>query len=131
MSWSEFDTKMACIAGAASAGLVGLLLLGGCTPAGVAGATGIGAALGVGASSVATAANVLNTAYQDGQLFCAAEGSVVAVVDATTGKAYVVTNKSAATVAAVCKLIAPGGIPVVPPSQPSQTPAVAIIPHTV
>jgi hypothetical protein len=65
----------------------------------------------------------------DGQLFCAVAGQTIGVIDATTGKNYVVTNKAASTVASVCSLVAPGSFPVVPPV--TVVPSVAVIPPTV
>jgi hypothetical protein len=72
-----------------------------------------------------TTSSVLNKAYQEGQLFCASQGQVFGIVDAATGGAYSVIGKSAAVVAAACKVLA--AIPVVPPAEPTQVPAVAVV----
>jgi len=89
---------------------------------------GVATAVGISSTTLAQLATAANTAYQAGQLFCSLDGAVVAAVDATNGSAFLVTNKSAAEVAAVCKAIYPSSIPVVPPANPTAVPAVAVIP---
>lgn len=87
--------------------IVAALLLAGCTPA---------------------TTQKLNTAVAAGQLMCATAGvygpAVVAIVEAASGKPYLVNDRAAATVAATCALV--NGIPVVPPADPAQVPAVAV-----
>lgn len=71
---------------------------------------------------------VLNTSVTGAQAFCGRASilgpAVVALIDASTGKAYEVTGRTAASVAAACAIV--GGIPVVPPAVPAAVPAVAV-----
>jgi hypothetical protein len=84
------------------------------------------------AFALAACANLTpQTVVADGQLFCAtvtaAGPLVVQIVDATaSSKAVTVTDKTADTVAAICKIV--NGIPVVPPANPAVAPTVAVIP---
>lgn len=77
----------------------------------------------------ASTPNILNTVYKNGQLFCAAKNSLLAIVDATTGGAFTVTNKTSELVTAVCDVL--GGTPANEPSNPLFVPAVTIIPPLV
>lgn len=81
-------------------------------------------AAGISASTVGNIVNIINTAYETGQLFCQTQAGVVGIVDASTGKSYNVTNKTAAEVAKVCGIL--NGIPVNTPSQPTQVAAVTV-----
>lgn len=89
------------------------------------------ALLGVCAALVActpASTQKLNTAVAAGQSFCAVATAVgpavVALVNAADDKAVTVTGKTAAAVAAGCALV--NGIPVMPPADPAQVPAVAV-----
>lgn len=69
-------------------------------------------------------------ALADGQLLCQGVAGIQAIVDATTGKPYLVTGKPAAVVAQVCALLS--GVPVAPPAAPITVQPAAVIPpaHT-
>lgn len=79
-------------------------------------------------------AQVLNTAVEAGQLFCAAANgptgaAVVAVINAADAKAVTVTGKTQAIVAATCPIIAGvKSFPVSPPANPAAVPMVAVVP---
>ncbi len=91
----------------------------------------LSAALALAACTPATQTRIdaaLNTAVTGSQAFCARAAvlgpPVVALVDAATAKAWEVTGKTAAAVAAACAVV--NGIPVVPPGDPTAVPAVAV-----
>lgn len=88
----------------------------------------IGTAIGIPSSTLGSITGVLNTVYTDGQLFCTTTSGVVGVVDATTGQAYTVTNKPAATVSKVCNTVYPGSFAVDTPGSPSSVPVVTVVP---
>jgi len=64
------------------------------------------------------------TPLADGQLLCSVGQTLQAVVDAATGKPFLVTGKAAQTVANVCAVI--GGVPVAPPTVATTVPAKAV-----
>ena len=81
----------------------------------------------IGAIAVACTPAQLQTAIEDGQLFCAkatATGPLVFAVATAFGAPVVVTGALKATVAGVCGLEA--AIPVAPPANPAAAPVVAV-----
>lgn len=100
-----------------------LLMLNACAPA-AAGAGAGAAAIGL------QVVNGINTAVQDGQLFCAVATQtgpiVMRIVDAANGgKPVIIIGQSAQRVADICAALN-GGVPVVPPANPAAAPVAAV-----
>lgn len=55
-----------------------------------------------------------------GQLLCQTGAFIKAIYEGQTGKPFLVTGRTAQTVANVCQLLGAGAVPVAPPTVPTQ-----------